>query len=172
MLRRVGIGEAERRFDVYPHEMSGGMLQRIMIAMALAASPRLLICDEPTTALDVTTEAQILELIRGLNKEFGTSVIFTTHDLGLVREVCDRVIVMYQGTVVETARTRGMPQPSRGIRTRRCCSVPNQNQRQPDAQRLQVIEGSPPRATDHIDGCPFHPRCPAAETVAWTRCLR
>jgi oligopeptide/dipeptide ABC transporter ATP-binding protein len=163
MLRRVGIGEAERRYDMYPHEMSGGMLQRIMIAMALAASPRLLICDEPTTALDVTTEAQILELIRGLNKEFGTSVIFTTHDLGLVREVCDRVIVMYQGTVVETAHTEAcLSEPWHPYTSLLLSAEPESAP--PDATRLQVIKGSPPRATDHIGGCPFHPRCPAAET--------
>ena len=162
MLKRVGIAEAERRYDVYPHEMSGGMLQRVMIAMALAASPKLLICDEPTTALDVTTEAQILELIRGLNKEFGTSVIFTTHDLELVREVCDRVIVMYQGTVVEEADTHAcLSEPWHPYTALLLSAEPESAP--PDAKRLRVIEGSPPRATDRITGCPFHPRCPSAE---------
>ena len=162
MLKRVGIAEPERRYDVYPHEMSGGMLQRVMIAMALAASPRLLICDEPTTALDVTTEAQILELIRGLNKEFGTSVIFTTHDLGLVRELCDRVLVMYQGTVVETATAEAcLSEPWHPYTTLLLSAEPESAP--PDARRLKVIEGSPPRATDRFVGCPFHPRCPSAE---------
>ncbi len=161
-LQRVGIAEASRRFDSYPHEMSGGMLQRVMIAMALASSPHLLICDEPTTALDVTTEAQILELIRELNRELRTAVIFTTHDLGLVRELCDRVIVMYAGTVVETAATEVcLSEPWHPYTTLLLGAEPESAP--PDQRRLKVIEGSPPRPADHISGCPFHPRCPLAE---------
>jgi len=161
-LQRVGIAEAARRFESYPHEMSGGMLQRVMIAMALAASPHLLICDEPTTALDVTTEAQILELIRELNRELRTAVIFTTHDLGLVRELCDRVIVMYAGTVAETAATQAcLSEPWHPYTTLLLGAEPESAP--PEERRLKVIEGSPPRAADRVAGCPFHPRCPRAE---------
>jgi oligopeptide transport system ATP-binding protein len=162
MLERVGIAEPKRRFDAYPHELSGGMLQRVMIAMALIVSPQLLICDEPTTALDVTTEAQILDLIRDLNREFKTSVIFTTHDLGLVRELCDRVIVMYAGTVVETAPTEAcLGNPWHPYTTLLLGAEPESAP--PGAGRLKVIEGTPPRPTDNLTGCPFHPRCPVAE---------
>jgi oligopeptide/dipeptide ABC transporter ATP-binding protein len=162
MLGRVGIAEPQRRFAAYPHELSGGMLQRVMIAMALVASPKLLICDEPTTALDVTTEAQILELIRDLNREFGTSVIFTTHDLGLVRELCDRVVVMYAGKIAETAETEScLSNPWHPYTTLLLGAEPESAP--PSARRLRVIEGSPPRPTDNIPGCPFHPRCPLAE---------
>ena len=163
MLGRVGIADAERRFMSYPHEMSGGMLQRAVIAMALVASPDLLICDEPTTALDVTTEAQILRLVRDLNREFGTSVVFTTHDLGLVREFCDRVIVMYAGNVVETAPTAiclndpWHPYTSLLIQAEPAAAPMVEG---PAGARLKVIEGSPPRPTVVIAGCAFHPRCP------------
>jgi len=166
MLERVGIAEPQRRFKAYPHELSGGMLQRVMIAMALVVSPKLLICDEPTTALDVTTEAQILELIRGLNREFGTSVIFTTHDLGLVRELCDRVVVMYAGRVAETADTEVcLGSPWHPYTTLLLGAEPESAPE--GARRLKVIEGAPPRPTDDISGCPFHPRCPLAEA----RCM-
>jgi len=162
MLERVGIAESRRRFSGYPHEMSGGMLQRVMIAMALAANPKLLICDEPTTALDVTTEAQILELIRDLNRELKTSVIFTTHDLGLVRQLCDRVIVMYAGTIAETAATEAaLGEPWHPYTTMLLGAEPESAP--PDARRLKVIAGSPPRPNDNISGCAFHPRCPLAE---------
>ena len=162
MLTRVGIAEAERRFNAYPHELSGGMLQRVMIAMALVVSPKLLICDEPTTALDVTTEAQILELIRDLNREFGTSVIFTTHDLGLVRELCDRVVVMYAGRIAETAETEACLQSPWHPYTTLLLGAEPESAPEGD-RRLRVIEGSPPRPTDNISGCPFHPRCPLVE---------
>jgi oligopeptide/dipeptide ABC transporter ATP-binding protein len=162
MLERVGIAEPRRRFSAYPHEMSGGMLQRVMIAMALAASPQLLICDEPTTALDLTTEAQILDLLRDLNAEYRTSIIFTTHDLGLVRELCDRVLVMYGGRIVETAATRDcLGEPWHPYTAMLLGAEPQSAP--PDARRLKVIDGSPPRPTDHIPGCAFHPRCPLAE---------
>ncbi len=162
MLERVGIAEPQRRFNAYPHELSGGMLQRVMIAMALVVSPKLLICDEPTTALDVTTEAQILELIRNLNREYGTAVIFTTHDLGLVRELCDRVVVMYAGRIAETAETEAcLSSPWHPYTTLLLGAEPESA---PEGERrLRVIEGSPPRPTDDISGCPFHPRCPLAE---------
>jgi len=161
-LERVGIAEARRRFEAYPHEMSGGMLQRVMIAMALAASPHLLICDEPTTALDVTTEAQILELIRSLNQELHTAVIFTTHDLGLVRELCDRVLVMYAGRVAEQAATEEcLTSPWHPYTTLLLDAEPESAPL--DQRRLKVIEGSPPRPTDVIQGCAFGPRCPLVE---------
>jgi oligopeptide/dipeptide ABC transporter ATP-binding protein len=162
MLERVGIAEPRRRFSSYPHEMSGGMLQRVMIAMALAASPQLLICDEPTTALDVTTEAQILELLRDLNAEYHTSIIFTTHDLGLVRELCDRVLVMYGGRIAEAAATQDcLGEPWHPYTAMLLGAEPESAP--PDARRLKVIEGTPPRPTDRIPGCTFHPRCPLSE---------
>ena len=104
LMRMVGIPDPERRIDAYPHEMSGGMAQRVMIAMALACEPELLIADEPTTALDVTIQAQILDLMRNLQKETGTAIVLITHDLGVVAEMCDRVAVMYAGEIVEQTR--------------------------------------------------------------------
>jgi oligopeptide/dipeptide ABC transporter ATP-binding protein len=160
VLERVGIGDPARRFLAYPHELSGGMLQRVMIAMAVVASPELLICDEPTTALDVTTEVQILELIRDLNRDSGTSVIFTTHDLGLVRELCDRVLVMYAGTIVETAMAMDCLNEPWHPYTRLLLEA--EPSAAPAGRRLKVIEGSPPRPTEAISGCPFNPRCPLA----------
>ena len=106
MMRMVGIPDPERRLDAYPHEMSGGMAQRVMIAMALACEPELLIADEPTTALDVTIQAQILDLMRRLQRETGTAIILITHDLGVVAEMCDRVAVMYAGEIIEQTDTR------------------------------------------------------------------
>jgi oligopeptide/dipeptide ABC transporter ATP-binding protein len=158
LLNTVGIADAKRRLNGYPHEMSGGMLQRIMIAMALAAQPRFLICDEVTSALDVTTEAQIVELLRNLNRDLGMAVIFTTHDLSLVGDLCERVIIMYSGRVVESGAsdlfaTRPVHPYSRLLREAAPESAPADT-------RLKVIEGAPPRPTDDIPGCAFHPRCP------------
>ena len=127
MLRLVGIPSPEERVDAYPHQLSGGMRQRVMIAMALACKPELLIADEPTTALDVTIQAQILELLRALQRELGMSILLITHDLGVVAETCDEVVVMYAGRVVERARDRRRCSRRRAITTRRAClrSVPS-----------------------------------------------
>jgi ABC-type dipeptide/oligopeptide/nickel transport system ATPase component len=117
LMKQVGIPGAEERLDSYPHQYSGGMRQRVMIAIALACNPKLLIADEPTTALDVTIQAQILDLMRKLNEETGTAIILITHDLGVVAEMCQRVIVMYAGQIIETAPV-GSCSATRGIRTR------------------------------------------------------
>ena len=128
----VGIPDAERRLDAYPHEMSGGMAQRVMIAMALACEPELLIADEPTTALDVTIQAQILDLMRTLQRETGTAIILITHDLGVVAEMCDRVAVMYAGEIVEQADVRTLfagPAPPLHARAHRCRAGPRRDPR-------------------------------------------
>lgn len=159
LLRLVGIPEPDDRIRNYPHQFSGGMRQRAMIAMAISCDPKLLIADEPTTALDVTIQAQILELMRDLNKQLNTSVILITHDLGVVAETCDKVIVMYGGMAMENASvlelfdnpqhpyTRGLmksvPKDVSGTRT-----------------RLEPIAGTPPDLLKPPPGCPFSPRCP------------
>ena len=164
MLEIVGIPDARHRADGYPHEFSGGMRQRVMIAMALSCSPELLIADEPTTALDVTIQAQILELIRTLKDETGTSVIFITHDLGVVAGTTDRVIVMYAGRVFESATTvdlfarTGNPY-TRGL----LLSVPDPTD--DERKDLYQIPGLPPDLAHLGPGCPFAPRCYRAETI-------
>jgi len=163
MLELVGIPDARERVDSYPHEFSGGMRQRVMIAMALSCQPELLIADEPTTALDVTIQAQILELIRKLKNETGTSVILITHDLGVVAGMTDHIIVMYAGKVFEQATTAelfacpGNPYTKGLLR-----SVPD-----PTANREQLyqIPGLPPDLANLPPGCPFAPRCERAEDV-------
>ncbi len=160
MLRKVAIPDPERRLDEYPHQLSGGMRQRAMIAMALAMGPRVLIADEPTTALDVTVQAQILALIRKLQAEDGMAVVMITHDLSVVRESCDRVLVMYAGRVVEespVARLFAGPlHPyARGLLR----SLPGVER----AARLEAIPGSVPSLAALPDGCRFHPRCARAE---------
>jgi peptide/nickel transport system ATP-binding protein len=160
LLGMVGISNPTRRLDQHPHEFSGGMSQRVLIAMALASEPELLIADEPTTALDVTIQAQILELIMKLQQDLGLAVLFVTHDLGVVATVCQRVAVMYSGRIVEQARVddvfrspghpythgllRATPRPDGG------------------AQRLSAIEGAPPDPAHPPAGCAYHPRCPLA----------
>jgi peptide/nickel transport system ATP-binding protein len=158
MLKLVGIPSAEQRVDEYPHQMSGGMRQRIMIAMALACRPSILIADEPTTALDVTIQAQILELLKSLQKELGMAVILITHDLGVVAETADRVAVMYAGQVVEycdvrAAFRRTLHPYTAGLRA----SLPKLGTRQ---DRLRVIPGTVPNPARFPVGCRFHPRCP------------
>ncbi|MEO5961590.1 MAG: ABC transporter ATP-binding protein, partial [Opitutaceae bacterium] len=156
-LDAVGINDAERRMHLYPHEFSGGMRQRVMIAMALITKPELLIADEPTTALDVTIQAQILELIKKLQKEFGMAVIFITHDLGVVSGLCDRVQVMYAGRIVETADTRTLFYAPRHPYTRALQrSIPAL---QPKGSELYTIRGMPPDLSKPLPGCPFAPRC-------------
>jgi peptide/nickel transport system ATP-binding protein len=158
MLRHVGIPAAERRIDAYPHQLSGGMRQRVMIAMALINAPQLLIADEPTTALDVTVQAQILELIRRLQGEFGTTVIMITHDLGVVADVADEVAVMYAARIVELASTSEIySHPEMPYTLGLLASIPRTD-RGPQA-RLDPIPGNPPSPINLPPGCVFQPRC-------------
>jgi oligopeptide transport system ATP-binding protein len=157
MLEAVGINDAARRLHSYPHEFSGGMRQRVMIAMALITRPELLIADEPTTALDVTVQAQILDLIRRFQREFGMAVIFVTHDLGVVSGLCDRVQVMYAGRIVEHADTRTLFRAPRHPYTRALQrSIPSL---QPKGTELYTIRGLPPDLTKPLAGCAFADRC-------------
>ncbi|WP_284283990.1 ABC transporter ATP-binding protein [Mesorhizobium amorphae] len=161
MLRLVRIADPERRVNNYPHEMSGGMRQRAMIAMALACSPELLIADEPTTALDVTIQAQILRLIVDLKERTGTAVMFITHDLGVVAETCQRVIVMYAGRVVEQANVIDLfARPAHPYTQGLMRSVPDP--RRGRQRRLPEIPGIVPSLREPIVGCSFAPRCPFA----------
>jgi len=159
LLDRVGIPSAAQRLDEYPHRLSGGMRQRVMIAAALACRPDLLIADEPTTALDVTIQAQILRLLADLQREFGMAVLFITHDLGVVAEQAKRVVVMYAGRVVERAPTSALfdaPAHPYAAALLRC--VPGET----DIERLESIEGSVPSPAALPPGCRFAPRCPRA----------
>ena len=169
MLQLVGIPDPEERVDHYPHQMSGGMRQRVMIAMALVCHPKLLIADEPTTALDVTIQAQILELLERLQAELGMAVMLITHDLGVVAGTADRVVVMYAGQVVEQASTVELfARPLHPYTEGLLASVPRLDASQQDRARgrLHSIPGQVPAATAWPDGCRFHPRCP----YAWDRC--
>jgi oligopeptide transport system ATP-binding protein len=163
MLETVGIPEARTRVDNYPHEFSGGMRQRVMIAMALSCKPELLIADEPTTALDVTIQAQILELIKKLKQETGTSVILITHDLGVVAGMTDHVIVMYAGKIFEQAKTSELfARPGNPYTKGLLKSVPDPTAEQ---GKLYQIPGSPPDVAHLKPGCPFAPRCERAEDI-------
>jgi oligopeptide/dipeptide ABC transporter ATP-binding protein len=160
MLELVGIPEPAKRVKNYPHQMSGGMRQRVMIAMALSCGPQLLIADEPTTALDVTIQAQILDLMRKLQNEIGMSILFITHDLGVVAELADRVVVMYAGRAVEEADVRsiyGMPlMPyTMGLLN----SIPRVDKAAEHQERLEAIPGNVPNPLYLPEGCAFHPRC-------------
>ena len=160
MLRRVRIPSPERRALDYPHQLSGGMRQRVMIAMALACNPKLLIADEPTTALDVTIQAQILELMRALRAELGTAIILITHDLGVIAELADDVIVMYAGKVIERCTAeRLFAEPQHPYTVGLLGSIPRLHLEQ---ERLSAIEGFVPDPAAFPDGCRFHPRCPFA----------
>jgi oligopeptide transport system ATP-binding protein len=165
-LRAVGIQDAERRMRTYPHEFSGGMRQRVMIATALITKPALLIADEPTTALDVTVQAQILELIRKMQRELGTAVIFVTHDIGIVSGFCDRVLVMYAGRIVESASTAqifyGPKHPYNQALQK---SIPALHEK---GETLHTIPGSPPDLSAPIPGCPFALRCEYAQEKCTT----
>jgi oligopeptide/dipeptide ABC transporter ATP-binding protein len=163
MLKRVRIPAAEKRLDDYPHQMSGGMRQRVMIAMALANGPRLLIADEPTTALDVTIQAQILALVRALQKETGTALLLITHDLGVVAEVADEVAVMYAGRIVERGSVRDVfDDPQHPYTLGLMGSLPSLSGDEGAKERLATIPGSVPPADRMPSGCRFAPRCPFA----------
>ena len=158
LLELVGIPDAHRRLSDYPHQFSGGMRQRVMIAIALACDPEVLIADEPTTALDVTIQAQILELIRDLRKRLGMAIVWITHDLGVIAGICDRVMVMYGGQVVEQGPVRQVFGDPRHPYTRALLqTIPSLTGER--SARLKVIEGQPPIMTDAPRACPFAPRC-------------
>jgi oligopeptide/dipeptide ABC transporter ATP-binding protein len=178
LLARVGIPDPGRRLDEHPHQFSGGMRQRVMIAMALANEPRLLIADEPTTALDVTTQAEVLDLLRSLQRELGMAVLFVTHDLGVVADFCDRLAVMYAGQIVETGRVDDVfAAPRHPYTEGLLASVP-----EPGVdRRLVAIPGTVPNPGAFPIGCRFHPRCRYAEDrcatdpvalTAGARCVR
>ena len=160
MLRSVSVALPEKRVKEYPYQLSGGMRQRVMIAMALACRPKLLIADEPTTALDVTIQAQVLDLMRKLKAEMGTAIAFITHDLGVVSEMCDRVIVLYCGEIMEEAETSVLfEKPLHPYTTGLLESLPQMGRRD---ERLHIIPGSVPPAGKYPAGCVFAPRCPHA----------
>ena len=166
LLKAVGIPRADRRIDDYPHQFSGGMRQRVMIAMALVNNPDLLIADEPTTALDVTTQAQILALMNTLQKEFGSAIMMITHDLGVVAEVADDVVVMYAGEVVEQGSVYGLfSRPQHPYTWGLLGSLPRLDA---SVERLVQIKGQPPSLLNPPPGCRFHPRCSYAMSVCMT----
>jgi peptide/nickel transport system ATP-binding protein len=165
MLNRVGIPQAKSRVDDYPHQFSGGMRQRAMIAMALSCDPELLIADEPTTALDVTVQAQILDLIRDLQQEFNSAVIIITHDLGVVAELADDILVMYAGRSVEYASADEIfTAPRHPYTWGLLGSMPRLDRER--TERLKPIQGAPPSLINVPNGCPFHPRCTYADLTA------
>jgi oligopeptide/dipeptide ABC transporter ATP-binding protein len=167
LLKLVGIPSAETRIDEYPHQLSGGMRQRVMIAMALSCRPELLIADEPTTALDVTIQAQILALMKRLQKEFGMAILLITHNLGVVAQMVNRVVVMYAGQVVETGGVELIfDRPAHPYTVGLLGSIPKLNERR---DRLQVIEGTVPSPSRMPEGCRFHPRCTRAMEVCQDR---
>jgi oligopeptide/dipeptide ABC transporter ATP-binding protein len=158
LLRLVGIPQPNRRVDDFPHQFSGGMRQRAMIAMAMSLNPKLLIADEPTTALDVTVQAQVLQVMRRLQEEFGTAIILITHDLGVVAEVADDVVVMYAGSTMEKAdRYETFGAPHHPYTEGLLQSLPAYGG---ERERLRPIPGQPPSLINLPGGCPFHPRCP------------
>ena len=156
-LQDVGIPAAARRVDAYPHEFSGGMRQRVVIALALCAEPRLVIADEPTTALDVSIQAQVIALLKRLTRDHGTAVMLITHDMGVIAEAADRVAVMYAGRVIEIGPVRNVIQaPSHPYSEGLMASIPSLDQR---VDRLRQIDGAMPRLTAIPPGCPYNPRC-------------
>jgi peptide/nickel transport system ATP-binding protein len=170
MLKRVGIPNAEKRYDDYPHQFSGGMRQRAMIAMALICDPVLLIADEPTTALDVTVQAQILELIKELHEELDSAVILITHDLGVVAETCDKVLVMYGGQCVEQGPVNDLfYEPEMPYTWGLLRSMPRMDRDR--ESRLVPIPGQPPSLINVPDGCVFNARCPFASRVPGNKCF-
>ncbi len=156
-LQDVGIPAAARRVDAYPHEFSGGMRQRVVIALALCAEPRLVIADEPTTALDVSIQAQVIALLKRLTRDHGTAVMLITHDMGVIAEAADRVAVMYAGRIIEIGPVRNVIQaPSHPYSEGLMASIPSLDQR---VDRLRQIDGAMPRLTAIPPGCPYNPRC-------------
>ena len=169
MLDLVGIPSPDRRYDQYPHEFSGGMRQRAMIAMSLVNDPKLLIADEPTTALDVTVQAQILDLLNDLQKDFGSAIVLITHDLGVVAEMADDVLVMYAGRCVEYGTAQDvLAQPRMPYTWGLLESIPTVST---ESERLRPIKGLPPSLLALPDGCSFHPRCPYTDRVRGERCF-
>lgn len=163
VLELVQIPDPEARIDAYPHEFSGGMRQRAAIAMALACDPKLLIADEPTTALDVTVQAGVLDLLRSLQQRLGMGILFVTHNLGVVADLCDRVTVMYAGRIVETANVFDLfARPQHPYTAGLLAAMPQLGER---GQQLAAIPGTPPMPWQMPDGCRFHPRCPYAESA-------
>ncbi len=168
LLRLVGIPGPEQRLDAYPHELSGGMRQRVMIAIGLACSPKLLIADEPTTALDVTIQAQIVDLVKGLRRKLGMSIVWITHDLALVAGLADRVVVLYAGTVVEDAPVDALyKNPLHPYTRGLLASIPQLSDA--PASRLSSIGGTPPEPGRRPKGCPFAPRCSLAQPICHER---
>jgi peptide/nickel transport system ATP-binding protein len=168
MLTKVGIPSVEQRMDEYPHQLSGGMRQRVMIAMALINGPELLIADEPTTALDVTVQAQILDLLRELQKEFGTAIVLITHDLGVVADLADEVLVMYGGSAVEHAPVREIfYSPQMPYTWGLLASIPQISEKK---EQLDPIPGSPPSLLNLPKGCVFAPRCTFKDQVPGDAC--
>ena len=170
LLNRVGIPDAERRYDAYPHQFSGGMRQRVMIAIAMACRPQIVIADEPTTALDVTVQAQIVELIKELQQEMGVAVVWISHDLGVVAGMADRVLVMYGGTVVENALVDDLyenPKHPYTLGLLRAIPAVDETGTEVVTERLESIEGSPPDLLRPLDRCPFAPRCKFAIERCW-----
>ncbi|HWB89639.1 MAG TPA: ABC transporter ATP-binding protein [Acidimicrobiia bacterium] len=165
LLALVGIPDPDARLDSYPHELSGGMRQRVMIAMALACDPEILIADEPTTALDVTIQAQIIEIIRDLREKLGTAVIWITHDLGVIAGLADRVLVMYAGEIVEEAPVAELyANPQHPYTEGLLGSLPRLDQK---GQELVNIKGQPPNLYEPLTYCPFAPRCPYVYNKCW-----
>jgi oligopeptide/dipeptide ABC transporter ATP-binding protein len=169
MLDRVSIPDPVKRLDDYPHQLSGGMRQRVMIAMALSCDPELLIADEPTTALDVTIQAQIMELLASLQKKLGLAVLLITHDLGVVAEFCERVIVMYTGRVVEEAPVLDLFERPAHPYTRGLLKSLPSVVKEESAKRLPTIAGMVPPLTALPQGCKFNPRCPDVMEICYGR---
>ena len=162
LLTTVGIPDSDTRLDDYPHQFSGGMRQRVMIAMALSCNPQLIIADEPTTALDVTIQAQILELMQELSRDLGTALIIITHNLGVVARYADRVIVMYAGKIVETSSAVGIyKNPKHPYTIGLLNSVPRLDADDNTRERLEAIEGMPPNLGNRPSGCGFQSNCPS-----------
>jgi oligopeptide/dipeptide ABC transporter ATP-binding protein len=161
ILERVRVPEPERRLSQYPHELSGGLRQRVMIGMSLLCGPQLVIADEPTTALDVTVQAQIMDLLRAMREEVGMALVLISHDLGVVAGLADRILVMYAGRIVESAGSAELFRRARHPYTAALLNcIPSLSG--PRLERLPTLPGQPPRPEDVLDGCAFAPRCPRA----------
>ncbi len=166
-LVEVGLKDPDKVMASYPHQLSGGMRQRVMIAMAIIGNPKLLIADEPTTALDVTTQAQVLELLRRINHTHGTAILFISHDLGVINRLCDRVLVMYSGKIVERGRTETiLLHPVHEYTKGLMSSIPTRKQKGSD---LKNIRGRVPAVTEAREPCPFAPRCEAAKKICYQK---